>query len=202
MGSKFDLKIEVIVVPVSDVERSKHFYGALGWRLDADFAVGDSFRVVQFTPPGSPCSIHFGVGLTPAPPGSARVYLVVSDFVAAREELIARDAQVTDVVHRLGPGKPALPGPHPQRQSYSSSASFNDPDGNTWLLQEVTGRLPGRVDTGDTTFSSSTELEAALKRAAMAHGEHEKRIGEADPNWPQWYAEYMVSESTGKPLPT
>ncbi len=197
-----DMRVEVIVIPVTDVDRAKRFYGNLGWRLDADFAAGDAFRVVQFTPPGSACSIHFGVGVTTGTPGSARGYLVVSDIVKAHEELVARDGQVSEGSHRVALGKPNVPGPHPQRQSYSSFASFNDPDGNTWVMQEVTARLPGRVDSSDTTFSSASELEAALLRAAMAHGEHEKRTGKHDEQWPQWYAEYMVSEHGGKPLPT
>jgi catechol 2,3-dioxygenase-like lactoylglutathione lyase family enzyme len=198
-----DMRLEVVVIPVSDVERAMRFYGGLGWRLDADFVVGDTFRVVQFTPPGSPCSIHFGTGITPAAPGSARgIYLVVSDIEAARAELVNRGVDVSEVVHRAGPGKPPLRGPDPERRSYSSFASFSDPDGNGWVLQEVTTRLPGRVDADDTTFSSSTELASALLRAATAHGEHEKRIGQRDEDWPIWYAEYMVLEQVGKPLPT
>jgi len=198
-----DMKAEVVVIPVTDVERAKRFYGSLGWRLDADFPAGDAFRVVQFTPPGSPCSIHFGVGVTAAPPGSSTVYLVVSDIVKAHEELVAHDVPVSEVSHRVAPGKPSVPGPHPQRQSYSSFATFNDPDGNTWLLQEVTARLPGRVDSSDTTYGSPGELEAALTRAEAAHGEHEKRTGgQRDEAWPHWYAEYMVNEQGGKPLPT
>ena len=130
------------------------------------------------------------------------MYLVVSDIVQAREELVAKDVEVSEVSHRVAFGKPNAPGPHPQRQSYSSFASFNDPDGNTWVMQEVTARLPGRVDSTDTTFGSASELEAALLRAAMAHGEHEKRTGKHDEQWPHWYAEYMVSEHLGKPLPT
>ncbi len=199
-----DLKLEVVVIPVSDVDRAKNFYGGLGWRLDADFVVGDEFHVVQFTPPGSPTSIHFGKGVTPATPGSARgLYLVVSDIVAARAELISRGAEVSEVFHRAGPGKPPLSGPDPERRSYSSYATFSDPDGNEWLLQEITHRFPGRVDAGDTTFMSSTELAAALRRAAAAHGEHEKRTGGLhDINWPDWYAEYMVREQAGEELPT
>jgi catechol 2,3-dioxygenase-like lactoylglutathione lyase family enzyme len=197
-----DMKLEVVVIPVSDVGRAKAFYGALGWRLDADFAVGDTFRVVQFTPPGSPCSIHFGTGVTTAAPGSAQgLYLVVSDIEAARAELVAHGAKVSEVVHRNAPGEASLKGPHPQRSSYASFASFSDPDGNGWLLQEVTVRLPGRVDAGATTFTSSTELAAKLRRAAAAHGEHEKRTGQHDAGWPDWYAEYIVSEQAGKPLP-
>ncbi len=142
-----ELKLEVVVIPVADVERAKRFYGGLGWRLDADFVVGAQFRVVQFTPPGSSCSIHFGTGVTDAMPGSARnLYLVASDIEAARVELVRRDVDVSDVFHRDGPGKPPASGPDPQRRSYASFAKFNDPDGNTWLIQEVTARLPGRVD--------------------------------------------------------
>jgi catechol 2,3-dioxygenase-like lactoylglutathione lyase family enzyme len=197
------MKLEVVVIPVSDVDRAKRFYGDLGWRLDGDFVAGDEFRGVQFTPPGSPCSIHFGKGLTSAVPGSARgLYLVVSDIEAARAELIRRGVDVGEVFHRAGPGKPPLSGRDPQRHSYSSFVTFSDPDGNSWLLQEVTVRLPGRVDAGDTTFASSTELAAALRRAEAAHGEHEKRTGQRDANWADWYAEYMVREQAGQPLPT
>ena len=197
-----DMKLEVVVIPVSDVDRAKRFYGDLGWRLDGDFVAGDEFRGVQFTPPGSPCSIHFGKGLTSAVPGSARgLYLVVSDIEAARAELIRRGVDVGEVFHRAGPGKPPLSGRDPQRHSYSSFVTFSDPDGNSWLLQEVTVRLPGRVDAGDTTFTSSTELAAALRRAEAAHGEHEKRTGQRDADWPSWYAAYMVAEQAGEELP-
>lgn len=198
-----DLKLEVVVIPVSDVERAKRFYSSLGWRLDGDFVVGDAFRGVQFTPPGSPCSIHFGKGVTNATPGSVQnLYLIVSDIEAARAELIGRGAEVSEVFHRTGPGQPAVPGRHPGGQSYSSFATFKDPDGNTWLLQEITARLPGRVDGRDTTFNSSADLAAALRRASEAHGEHEKRNGgQYDANWPDWYADYMVAEQAGKPLP-
>jgi catechol 2,3-dioxygenase-like lactoylglutathione lyase family enzyme len=140
-----DMKLEVAVIPVSDVDRAKRFYGGLGWRLDAEFTVGNEFRGVQFTPPGSPCSIHFGKGVASAVPGSAKLYLVVSDSEAARAELVARGADVSEVTHREGPGKPPLKGPHPERRSYSSFASFSDPDGNNWLIQEVTARLPGQT---------------------------------------------------------
>jgi catechol 2,3-dioxygenase-like lactoylglutathione lyase family enzyme len=196
------MKIEVAVIPVADVDRAKRFYGGLGWRLDADFAVGNEFRAVQFTPSGSPCSIHFGKGVTSAAPGSARLYLVVSDIEVARAELVACGADVSEITHREGPGKPPLKGPHPERRSYSSFASFSDPDGNSWLIQEVTARLPGRVDASNTTFSLPSELAAALRRAEAAHGEHEKRTGQRDANWADWYAEYMVREQAGKELPT
>src|SRR5262252_7719408 len=192
-----EMKLEVVVIPVSDVDRAKRFYGSLGWRLDADVARGDEFRVVQFTPPGSPCSIHLGIGLTSAAPGSAQnLYLVVSDIAAARAELAAHGADVSEVFHRSGrDGRVSrVGGPDPERRSYSSYASFSDPDGNSWLLQEVTARLPGRVDPGDTTFTSPTELAAALRRAEAAHGEHEKRTGEHDAAWADWYAAYMVAE--------
>jgi catechol 2,3-dioxygenase-like lactoylglutathione lyase family enzyme len=199
-----DMKLEAVVIPVSDVDRSKNFYTGLGWRLDADFVVGDTFRVVQFTPPGSPCSIHFGKGLTSAPPGSAKVlYLIVSDIEAAHAELVARGVAASEVFHRNGPGQPAVSGRHPEGQSYSSFVTFSDPDGNGWLLQEITQRLPGRVDARNTVFASSAELAAALRRAAAAHGEHEKRTGgQYDTNWPDWYAEYMVAEQAGAALPT
>ncbi len=198
-----DLKLEVVVIPVSDVDRAKRFYDGLGWRLDADFAVGDTFRVVQFTPPGSPSSIHFGTGLTSAAPGSASgLYLVVSDIDAARGELAGRGVDVSEIFHRTGPGQPPVSGRDPERRSYRSYATFSDPDGNGWLLQEVTERLPGRVDADITTFTSPTELAAALRRAAAAHGEHEKRTGgKHDENWPDWYADYIVQEQAGKPLP-
>ena len=202
-----DLKLEVVVIHVSDVDRAKHFYGGLGWRLDADIT-GDEFRVIQFTPPGSPCSIVFGSGVTPGP--YARVELdvlesvgelVVSDIEAARAELADRGVDVSEVYHYAG-REGRVSGPDPERRSYSSWASFSDPSGNVWLLQEVTARAPGRVDADDTTFVSSAEFAAALRRASAAHGEHEKRTGgQRDENWPDWYAEYMVAEQAGKPLP-
>ena len=209
-----DMKFEIAVIPVSDIDRAKSFYSKLGWRLDADFADGDDFRVMQFTPPGSPASVIFGKNVTAAAPGSAQgLYLVVSDVEAARKELISRGIEVSEVFHGaagvyLGADEPYLfgrhrvSGPDPDHSSYRSFASFKDPDGNGWLFQEVTARLPGRVD-GDTTFASSTELAAALRRAATAHGEHEKRNGgQHDVNWPDWYAEYIVREQAGKELPT
>jgi len=164
--------------------------------------VGDSFRALQYTPPGSPCSIHFGKGVTTAAPGSARgLFLIVADVVAARAELVDRGVKVSEVFHVTGPGKPPISGPDPQRHSYSSYASFEDPDGNAWLLQEVTQRLPGRVDASETTYASLTDLANAMRRAERAHGEHEKRTGQRDADWPSWYAEYMIAEQSGKPLP-
>lgn len=196
-----EMKLEVIVIPVSDVERAKQFYGGLGWRLDADFVVGDAFRVVQFTPPGSAASIHFGTGITAAAPGSLTgLYLVVTDIEAARAELLERGVDVSDVFHRMV-GEEPQSGPDPEKRSYASFATFRDPDGNGWLLQEITTRLPGRVEARDTSFTSSGELAEALRRAEAAHTEHEKRTGERDAEWPAWYAEYIVAEQAGNPLP-
>lgn len=193
-----DLKLEVVVIPVSDVDRAKSFYGGLGWRLDADFAVGDSFRVVQFTPQGSPSSVHFGKGITSAAPGSASgMYLVVSDIEAARAELVDRGAEVSEIFHRTGPGQPPISGLHPERGSYRSYATFRDPDGNGWLIQEVTERLPGRVDAGAMAFASVADLASAFRRAEAAHCEYEKQLGHLDEDWPTWYAEYMMREQTG-----
>lgn len=180
------MKLEVAVIPVSNVDRAKRFYIDLGWRLDADFARADGSRAVQLTPPGSPASIQLGT----APLN----YLVVSDIEAARSELIDRGVDVSEVFHRGPHGR--FIGRDPERPSYGSLATFNDPDGNAWLIQEVTRRLPGRVET-DTTFASSHELANALRRAAAAHGEHEKRTGQQDLNWPEWYADYIVREQTG-----
>ena len=202
---KVAMKLEVVSIPVSDVDRAKAFYGGLGWRLDADFTVGES-HAVQFTPPGSPSSIHFGTHVTPATPGSAQgLLLIVSDIQAAREELAARGAQVSEIYHYAGFNRvdPAqrLSGPAPERRSYGSWVSFNDPDGNGWLVQEITTRLPGRVG-GGTTYTSASDLAEALRRASLAHGEHEKRNGgEYDTNWPDWYAEYLVREQSGEELP-
>jgi predicted enzyme related to lactoylglutathione lyase len=205
-----DLKLEVVVVPVSDVERAKEFYGGLGWRLDADFPFDNGFRVVQFTPPGSGCSVQFGSNITSAEPGSAQgLYLCVSDIDAARDELVAHGADVSEVFHPGTPGAQfqadgsgRVSGPAPDHATYSSFATFSDPDGNGWLLQEITTRLPGRVDAAETAFASTADLESALRRAAAAHGEHEKRTGEADENWPVWYAAYMVAEQAGTELPS
>ena len=203
-----DAKLEVLVIPVSDIDGAKEFYGNLGWRLDADVARGEDFRLVQFTPPGSGCSIQFGRNLTSATPGCARgLYLIVADVDAARDELITRGIEVSQVFHEGAPGarfhagNGRLDGPAPDRGSYGSFASFSDPDGNGWLLQEVTTRLPGRVEATATSFTSTSDLASALRRAAAAHGEHEKRTGEADSDWPDWYAEYMVAEQAGEDLP-
>jgi catechol 2,3-dioxygenase-like lactoylglutathione lyase family enzyme len=208
-----DMKFEIVVIPVSDVDRAKRFYGGLGWRLDADFASGDDFRVIQFTPPGSGCSVIFGKNVTAAVPGSAQgLYLIVSDIEAARNDVLARGVKVSEPFHGsgdayTGPDEPYLfgrlrvSGPYPERRSYRSFASFNDPDGNGWVFQELTARLAGRVE-GDTTFASSSDLATALRRAAAAHGEHEKRTGgQHDENWPDWYADYIVKEQAGKELP-
>ena len=196
-----DMALEVVVIPVSDVDRAVRFYSSLRWRLDADIAFGKDSRLVQFTPPGSACSIHFGRGVTPAAPGSeGGLYLVVPDIEAARKELADCGVDVSEVFHR-SPSREKVVGPDPQRRTYSSFVSFRDPDGNTWLVQEVTTRLPGRSNTEVTTFKSATELADALRRAAAAHGEHEKRTGQQDANWPDWYAQYIVSEQAKVPLP-
>jgi catechol 2,3-dioxygenase-like lactoylglutathione lyase family enzyme len=209
-----ELKLEIVVIPVSDVDRAKAFYAKLGWRLDADFASGDDYRVIQFTPPGSGCSVIFGTNVTGTAPGSARgLYLIVSDLEAARKDLLARGVDVSAPFHdagdvRIGPDEPYLfgrvrvSGPDPEHRSYRSFASFSDPDGNGWLLQEITARLPGRIDANATTFTAAGELANALRRAAAAHGEHEKRTGGHDDNWADWYADYIVREQAGKPLPS
>jgi catechol 2,3-dioxygenase-like lactoylglutathione lyase family enzyme len=210
-----DMKFEIVVIPVSDVDRAKRFYGDLGWRLDADYPSEDGyFRVIQFTPPGSGCSVIFGKNVTTATPGSAQgLYLIVSDVEAARKELIGRGVEISEVFHDAAGvyagqdepylfGRVRVSGPDPKRSSYRSFASFNDPDGNGWLFQELTHRAPGRIDTDVTTFASSEDLAAALRRAEAAHGEHEKRTGgQRDENWPDWYAEYLISEQAGKDLP-
>ena len=206
-----DMKFEIVVIPVSDVDRAKKFYASLGWRLDADFDNGADFRVIQFTPPGSGCSVIFGKNVTAAAPGSAQgLYLIVSDIAAARSELLDRGVDIGEVFHGANGvyagsdepylfGRVRVGGPDPNHGSYRSFASFRDPDGNGWLLQEVTARLPGRIDSAATTFASATDLAAAFRRAAAAHGKHEAEIGHADANWPDWYAEYMVGEQNGKP---
>jgi catechol 2,3-dioxygenase-like lactoylglutathione lyase family enzyme len=209
-----DMKLEVVVIPVSDVDRAKRFYDGLGWRLDADFAPGDDFRVIQFTPPGSGCSVIFGKNVTAAAPGSAQgLYLIVSDIAAARDELRGRGIEVSELFHTDGAyagtdepylfGRRRTGGPDPGRGSYRSFASFRDPDGNGWLLQEITTRLAGRIDSGLTSFASATDLAEALRRAEAAHGKYEARVGQGrDANWSEWYAAYMVAEQAGTELPS
>ncbi|MDW9428480.1 glyoxalase [Sinorhizobium meliloti] len=207
---KIDMKLEVVVIPVSDVDRAKTFYTELGWRLDADFSGPDGFRVVQVTPPGSPCSVIFGTKITTAAPGSAQgLHLVVPDVEVAHAALSSSGAEISEVFHDAGGifhrqgAEGRLPGPHPERASYGSFASFSDPDGNGWVFQEVTTRLPGRVDENRATFTSMSDLAGALRRAAAAHGEHEKRTGGShDETWPDWYAAFMIAEQSGDPLPT
>ena len=203
-----DLKLEVVVIPVSDVDRAKVFYGGLGWRLDADFSFDNGFRIVQFTPPGSGASIQFGTDMTSGAPGSVQnLYLATSDIAASRDDLVAHGAEVSEVFHPAASGDQFHPAPSghvggKSPNSYSSFATFSDPDGNGWLLQEVTSRLPGRVDSAATSFGSASELANAMRRAEAAHGEHEKRTGQADANWPDWYAGYMVADQAGTDLPT
>jgi catechol 2,3-dioxygenase-like lactoylglutathione lyase family enzyme len=209
-----DMKFEIVIIPVSDVDRAKEFYGKLGWRLDAEFSSGDDFRVIQFTPPGSGCSIIFGKNVTAAAPGSAQgLYLIVSDIVAARDELRARGVEISEVFHSDGAyagtdepylfGRRRTSGPDSERGSYRSFASFRDPDGNGWLFQEVTTRLAGRVDVAATTFASANDLASAFRRAEAAHGKYETRIGKGrDANWADWYAAYMVAEQSGRELPS
>jgi catechol 2,3-dioxygenase-like lactoylglutathione lyase family enzyme len=199
------LKLEVVTIPVSDVDRAKAFYEKLGWRLDADFNTATD-HVVQFTPLGSPGSIHFGTNLTTAVPGSAQgLLLIVSDIQAAREELVRHGVEASEVFHfggfnRVDPGG-RLSGPSPDRPSYGSFVSFSDPDGNGWQLQEIKTRLPGRIDATETAFASTADLASAFRRAEAAHGEHEKRTGQRDAEWPEWYAAYMVAEQHGAELP-
>jgi catechol 2,3-dioxygenase-like lactoylglutathione lyase family enzyme len=195
--STIDMGLEVVTIPVSDVDRALRFYKSLGWRLDIDIDLGD-FRQVQMTPPRSQCSIHFGKGITSMEPGShEKLYLAVKDIDAAREDLLSRGIDVSEVEEQPKPPGFDLPG-----RSYFAYASFSDPDGNSWLLQEVTARLPGRVDAASTSFGSASDLASAMRRASVAHGEHEKLIGAADPDWPAWYAAYMVAEQAGTALPT
>ena len=213
--ARVDMKFEIVVIPVSDVDRAKEFYGRLGWRLDAEFASGDDFRVIQFTPPGSGCSVIFGKNVTAAAPGSAQgLYLIVSDIEAARHELVAHGVDATEVFHDAGGvfagkdqpylfGRLRVSGPDPEHRSYRSFASFRDPDGNGWLFQELTTRLPGRIDSDVTTFASASDLANAMRRAEAANGKHEERTGgQRDENWPDWYAAYMVAEQAGTELPS
>jgi len=212
--AKVDTKFEIVVIPVSDIDRAKEFYVSLGWRLDADYDNGSDFRVIQFTPPGSGCSVIFGRNVTAAAPGSAQgLYLIVSDIAAARNELISRGVEISELFHDAGgvysgPDQPFLfgrlrvSGADPEHRSYRTFASFSDPDGNGWLFQEITTRLPGRIDSTTTSFASTNDLASAIRRAATAHGEHEKRTGgQYDDNWPDWYASYMVAQQAGKDLP-
>ncbi|MFC9554928.1 VOC family protein [Rhodococcus sp. NPDC056960] len=193
-----DMKLEVLVLPVSDMDRATDFYTKLGWRRDITPA--DS-GVAQFTPTGADTSIHFGTDLTDAAPGSATAFLIVSDIGAAHRQLTAAGIDVSDIFHYTASGP--VPGPDPDHATYNSYATFQDPDGNTWKLQEVTTRLPGRIDVAATVFSSHHDLVSALFRAAIVHGEHEKRAGgQYDENWPDWYAAYMVAEQAGTELPT
>jgi catechol 2,3-dioxygenase-like lactoylglutathione lyase family enzyme len=207
-----DMKFEIVVIPVSNVDRAKEFYAKLGWRLDADFDNGKDFRIIQFTPTGSGCSIIFGKNVTAAAPGAAQgLYLIVSDLEAARKTLLDRGVAISEVFHNDGVyagtdeaylfGRVRVSGLDPEHRSYRSFASFKDPDGNGWLLQEITTRLPGRVDSAATRFASASDLANAMRRAEAAHGEHEKRIGARDENWPEWYASYMVAEQAGTELP-
>jgi catechol 2,3-dioxygenase-like lactoylglutathione lyase family enzyme len=209
-----DMKFEIVVIPVSDIDRAKEFYLRLGWRLDADYATDDKdFRVIQFTPPGSSCSVIFGKRVTAASPGASQgLYLIVSDIEAARKDLQDRGIDISEVFHSEGEvyagtdepylfGQRRVTGPDPKHGSYRSFASFHDPDGNGWLFQEITTRLPGRIDSAATTFASVKDLADAMRRAEAAHGEHEKRLGARDENWPAWYAEYMVREQSGEKLP-
>ena len=192
--ARVDMKLEVVIIPVSDVDRAKEFYRKLGWRLDQTPP-----GVVQFTPHGSGCSVQFGPRLTSAAPGSAKEYLIVSDIEAARDALVAAGIEVGEIFH-FGPNGP-VSGPDPEHRTYRSLALFSDPDGNGWVLQEISTRLPGRIDPGATSFGSASDLASALRRAEAAHGRHEKRTGQRDANWPDWYAEYMVREQAGEELP-
>jgi catechol 2,3-dioxygenase-like lactoylglutathione lyase family enzyme len=192
-----DMKLEVVTIPVSDVDRTTEFYRKLGWRQDA---TPPGSGVVQFTPPGSGCSVQFGTNRTSATPGSAQgLFLIVTDIEAARKAVVVAGVEMSDIFHLGADGRAS--GPDPEHRSYLSYATLNDPDGNQWLFQEITTRLPGRVDPSTTSFGSVSDLAGAMRRASAAHGEHEKRIGEADANWPDWYAEYMVAEQSGAELP-
>jgi catechol 2,3-dioxygenase-like lactoylglutathione lyase family enzyme len=201
-AARVDMKLEVALIPVSDVDRTKEFYTRLGWRLDDDIVAGEDFRAVQLTAPGSGCSITFGKGVTTAAPGSFRGGLIVSNIEAAHKELVARGINATEVFHG-SPFSPAgrISGPDPERQSYHSYIAFEDPDGNAWIVQEVTRRAPGRMDPATTNFASINDLASAMQRAAVAHNDHEKRIGQRDGNWPRWYADYMAAEQSGTELP-
>jgi len=192
-----DMKLEVIVIPVADVDRAEKFYQRIGWRQDV---TPPGSGVYQFTPHGSSCSIQFGKNLTSASPGSSqRTYLIVSDIEDARDAIIAAGIEVSEIFH-FGPNGP-VSGLDPEHGSYRSLATFSDPDGNSWLLQEITTRLPGRIDTGLTSFGSAGDLASAMRRAEAAHGVHEQRLGRRDENWSDWYAEYMAAEQAQTELP-
>ena len=206
-----NMNFEAVVIPVSDVERAKQFYTKLGWHLDADFPFDNGFRLIQFTPPGSGCSVQFGTKITSAAPGSAQgLYLSVPDIEPARYALAARGIEVSEVFHVATPGAQFQPegasgrinGPAPDHPSYRSFATFSDPDGNSWLIQEVTTRLPGEFDPGSTSYVSPSNLASALRRAAAAHAKHEASMGQPDKNWPDWYADFMAAEQAGTELPT
>jgi catechol 2,3-dioxygenase-like lactoylglutathione lyase family enzyme len=212
-AARVGMKFEIVVIPVSDVDRAKEFYGGkLGWRLDADYDNGSDFRVIQFTPPASSCSVIFGRNVTGAAPGSAQgLYLIVSDLAAARKELLDHGVDISEIFHGAdgvysGPdehylfGSIRVSGPDPEHRSYRSFASFKDPDGNGWLFQEITSRLPGRV-VGNTSYASINDLAQALRRAEAAHGEYEKSLGRRDENWSDWYADYMLREQSGEAPP-
>src|SRR4026208_1385144 len=215
VAPKQDMQVESVVIPGSAIDRAKEFYGRLGWRLDAAYDNGKDFRVIQFTPPGSGCFVNFGKDGTAGAPGSAQgLTLIVSDIEAIRKELLSRGIQISQVFHDAGGvyagtdepylfGRLRVSGPDPEHRSYRSFASFHDPDGNGWLFQEITSRLPGRIDSATTTFASANDLASALRRAEAAHGEHEKNVlgGQRDENWPEWYAAYMVAEQAGTELP-
>ena len=201
------MNLEVLVIPVSDVDRAKRFYEKLGFRLDIDSDdSNENYRVIEYTPPGSGASIIFGKGVTSARPGSVdRLVLAVSDLDAVRAKLLSQGIAVSEVFHDVGGGlgggfhagtEARAPGPDPQGRSYGSYASFSDPDGNVWLLQQITKRLPGRVDAP--AFASAGELASALRRAEAAHGKYEAQLGKRDENWPNWYAEYMLREQSGE----
>jgi catechol 2,3-dioxygenase-like lactoylglutathione lyase family enzyme len=196
-AASVDMKLEVVVIPVSDVDRSKRFYQGLGWRLDADFSKGSDWRVIQLTPPGSPCSIIFGKGITTAVPGSVQgLFLIVSDIAAARAELIRHDVDVSEVFHFDGGlhvtgTQGRVPGPDPEGKSYSSWASFRDPDGNGWLLQEIKARLPGRGIKLDVT--TLTEL---LREAELHHGAYESSAPKH--HWSGFYAAFVLAREQGK----
>jgi catechol 2,3-dioxygenase-like lactoylglutathione lyase family enzyme len=188
-----DLKLEVVVLPVADVERSKRFYEGLGWRVDGDFTNGPAWRAVQMTPPGSPCSIHFGTGISPLAPGSMQnLYLVVSDLDTARAELIARGVAVSEPFHFTSIGGTRVEGRDPQRRTYNTFATFSDPDGNGWLLQEITSRLPGR---GFSNLDAAT-LTTLLKDAEAGHGRYEPTAPKH--HWADWYAAYIVARAEGR----